>query len=309
MGIKKAVIDIGTNTFHLLIAEVEQNQEIKIIFKKTIPVKLGEGGVNKGMIASAAYQRGINALIDFRKDLNHYQIEKVKATATAAVRDAANGEAFIDEALAKADIKITIIDGLKEAEYIYLGAKASGVLDKETVLIMDIGGGSVEFIVANEHQIFWKKSYQLGAARLLAIYYHEDPISSSTITQMQTLFETQLSDLFESIKIYQPKKLIGTAGSFDSFASLDAIRKNDTFDPENQKNYYFSIKDFDKLMSDIITSSHQERLEMKGLIPLRVDMILMAAILTNYVLQESKINQTITCTYSLKEGLLIDKDQ
>lgn len=309
MDLRKAVIDIGTNTFHLLIGEVDQNQEIKIIFKKTIPVKLGEGGVNKGMIASAAYQRGINALIDFRKDLNHYKIEKVKATATAAVRDAANGEAFIDEALAKADIKITIIDGLKEAEYIYLGAKASGVLDKETVLIMDIGGGSVEFIVANEHQIFWKKSYQLGAARLLAIYYHEDPISASTITQMQTLFETQLSNLFEAIKIYQPKKLIGTAGSFDSFATLDAIRKNDTFDPENQKNYYFSSMDFDKLMSDIIASKHQERLEMKGLIPLRVDMILMAAILTNYVLQESKINQTITCTYSLKEGLLIDMDQ
>lgn len=309
MDLRKAVIDIGTNTFHLLIGEVDQNQEIKIIFKKTIPVKLGEGGVDKGVITSVAYQRGINALIDFRKDLNHYQIEKVKATATAAVRDAANGEAFIDEALAKADIKITIINGLKEAEYIYLGAKASGVLDKETVLIMDIGGGSVEFIVANEHQIFWKKSCQLGAARLLAIYYHEDPISASTIAQMQTLFETQLSDLFEAIKIYQPKKLIGTAGSFDSFASLDAIRKNDTFDPENQKNYYFSFEDFDKLMSDIITSIHQERLEMKGLITLRVDMILMAAILTNYILQESKINQIITCTYSLKEGLLIDNDQ
>ena len=156
MNSRKAVIDIGTNTFHLLIAEIKENQEIKVIFKKTIPVKLGEGGVEKGLIAEAAYQRGIDALIDFRKDLNQYQIKNIKATATAAVRDAANGKDFIDEALAKADIKITIIDGLKEAEYIYLGAKASGVLDQENVLIMDIGGGSVEFIIANDHQIFWK---------------------------------------------------------------------------------------------------------------------------------------------------------
>lgn len=309
MNSTKAVIDIGTNTFHLLIAEVEENQNIKVVFKKTIAVKLGEGGVDKGFISEAAYQRGINALIDFRKDLDKYQIKKVKATATAAVRDASNGTAFIEEVSAKADIKITIIDGLKEAEYIYLGAKASGVLNLENVLIMDIGGGSVEFIIANQNQIFWKKSYQLGAARLLAIYYHEDPITEATILQMQKLFEVQLPDFFEAVKLYLPKKLIGTAGSFDSFATLNAIEKNDVFNPENQKNYFFSFADFNKLLKEIINSMHQERLEMKGLIPLRVDMILMAAVLTDYILEQSKIGQVVTCTYSLKEGLLIEEEE
>jgi exopolyphosphatase/guanosine-5'-triphosphate,3'-diphosphate pyrophosphatase len=308
MNSKKAVIDIGTNTFHLLIAEVDENKEIKVFFKKTIPVKLGEGGVDKGVIATAAYERGINALIEFRNDIDLYHIKKVKATATAATRDAINGKDFIDEAMAKADIKISIIDGLKEAEYIYLGAKASGVLDKHITLIMDIGGGSVEFIIANENEILWKKSYQLGAARLLAIFYHEDPISASTKEQMKTLFETNLPDLFEAIKIYQPKKLIGTAGSFDSFASIDASRKNNIFNPENQKNYLFSFKDFGLLLNEIINSTHQERLAIKGLIPLRVDMILMATILTKYIIEKSKIDCVITCTYSLKEGLLIAND-
>ena len=123
---------------------------------------------------------------------------------------------------------------------------------------------------------------------------------------MQTLFEAQLPDLFEAIKLNHPKKLIGTAGSFDSFAALDAIENNKVFDSEKQKSYLFSFINFSKLITKIIASTHKERLQMDGLIPLRVDMILMAAILTSYILEQSKIEQVITCTYSLKEGLLIE---
>ena len=96
----KAVIDIGTNTFHLLIAQVDEDKNIQVIHKNTIAVKLGEGGVNKGFITEAAYQRGIDALIQFRKELNDNGIKDVFATATAAVRDASNGQEFIDMALA-----------------------------------------------------------------------------------------------------------------------------------------------------------------------------------------------------------------
>lgn len=301
----KAVIDIGTNTFHLLIAEVSEQKEITIIHKNTIAVKLGEGGVNKGFIADAAYQRGIAALITFRKELDLHHIDTVKATATAAVRDAANGKDFIAEGLAKADIKIEIIDGLKEAEYIYLGAKAAGVLNDETMLIMDIGGGSTEFILCNNATIFWKKSYRLGAARLLADYYDEDPISDLTIDQIHQHFSTQLIDLFEAIRHHKPKKLIGTAGSFDTYAELISIKNNTIFDGNSTNHFDFNLDHFTDLLKEIINSTHQERKEMKGLIPLRVDMILMASILTKYILEESGIKEVVTCTYSLKEGLLI----
>lgn len=302
---KKAVIDIGTNTFHLLIAEISGLKDIQIIYKKTIAVKLGEGGVNKGFIADAAYERGINALIDFRKELDLHQTKNIKATATAAVRDASNGADFIKEALALADIKIDIIDGLKEAEYIYQGAKASGVLSSNISLIMDIGGGSVEFIICNSEEIFWMKSYRLGAARLLADYYHEDPISQKTIAQIHQHFNKTLTDLFEKVKIYLPTQLIGTAGSFDSYAELNAVQNNMKFDASTSLKYDFNELEFHDLLKTIIASTHQERLDMKGLIPLRVDMILMASILTQYILHQTGIKQVITCTYSLKEGLLM----
>ncbi|WP_017259430.1 Ppx/GppA phosphatase family protein [Pedobacter arcticus] len=306
---KKAVIDIGTNTFHLLIATVDKNNNINVVYRNTIPVKLGEGGVNNGYITNEAYKRGIDALILFREALKEHRIESVKATATAAVRGATNGQAFIDEALLKANIKIEIIDGLKEAEYIYTGAKGAGLLSNQTDLIMDIGGGSVEFILCNQAEIFWKKSYLLGAARLLADYDdYTDAIKPGTIATMETAFKNTLADLQSAIEQLKPIKLIGTAGSFDSYANIIAVRKNETFDASNFKRFDHNFHDFKNLLKEIITSNHQQREAMQGLIPLRVDMILMASILTDFVLNQSKITEIITCTYSLKEGLLLSLD-
>lgn len=306
---KKAVIDIGTNTFHLLIARVDEEKNIEVIYRNTIPVKLGEGGVNRGYITNEAYKRGIDALILFREALNEHRIDGVKATATAAVRGAANGQDFIDEAFAKANIKIEIIDGLKEAEYIYAGAKGAGLLSHQTDLIMDIGGGSVEFILCNKSEIFWKKSYLLGAARLLADYDdYIDAIKPTTIASMETDFENTLADLQLAVEKLKPIKLIGTAGSFDSYANIIAIRKNQTFDASRVKRFDHHFREFKNLLKEIIASNHQQREEMQGLIPLRVDMILMASILTDFILKRSGIKEIVTCTYSLKEGLLLSLD-
>lgn len=301
----KAVIDIGTNTFHLLIAEISDAATAKILYKNTIAVKLGEGGVDKGFITDAAYQRGINALLNFRTQLHKFKVQKVKATATAAVRDASNGKDFMAEAKEKANIQIEIIDGLKEAEYIYFGVNAAGVLKHEKALIMDIGGGSVEFILCNQEQIFWKNSYRLGAARLLAEYYTDDnAIKESVLKAIHQRFQNELAELFQVIEEHQPKELIGTAGSFDSYAEMMSLRTHQPFNHDTQKSYHFNLDDFNQLILEIIKSTHQQRSAMKGLIPLRVDMILMTSILTQFILERGNIKQVTTCTYSLKEGLL-----
>ncbi|MBD3750246.1 MAG: exopolyphosphatase [Sphingobacteriales bacterium] len=301
----KAVIDIGTNTFHLLIAEITAEATIQVIYKKTIAVKLGEGGVDKGFITDAAYQRGINALLDFRTQLDKFNIQKVKATATAAVRDASNGKDFMAEAKEKANIQIEIIDGLKEAEYIYVGAKAAGTLGHEKALIMDIGGGSVEFILCNQREIFWKNSFRLGAARLLAEYYtNDEAIKESVLKAIHQRFQNELVELFQVIQEHQPTELIGTAGSFDSYAEMMSLRTPQPFNHDTQKSYHFNLEDFNQLITEIISSSHQQRAAMKGLIPLRVDMILMASMLTQFIIERGNIQHVTTCTYSLKEGLL-----
>jgi exopolyphosphatase/guanosine-5'-triphosphate,3'-diphosphate pyrophosphatase len=296
----KAVIDIGTNTFHLLIGEVKDSKT-EIIFKQTIAVKLGEGGgISRGEIIPTAYQRGLDAMAVFDKEIRKRNITPVKATATAAVRDAKNGSNFIEDIYQLTQINIDIIDGLQEAFYIYQGAKASGVLSQDKTLLMDIGGGSVEFIICNDQEIFWKNSFRLGAARLLSDFYN-NPLTAADLNLLDQHFVETLPLLLAALKEYQPKVLIGTAGAFDSYRDMILPQSDTSNDP-----IIFDLEQpgFSDLLEKIIHSTHEERLQIKGLIPLRTDMILMASVLTRFILLTSGISEVKACAYSLKEGLL-----
>ena len=152
-----ALIDMGTNTFHLLITEVGTDGKLTDLVRTKLPVRLGQGGISNGAIAPEAYERALKTLKDFRRQIDEYGVETVRAMATSMVRNAANGDAFVDDVLEQTGIKVEVIDGAREAELIYYGVRSAGVLDAQTSMIMDIGGGSVEFILCNQHEIFWKQ--------------------------------------------------------------------------------------------------------------------------------------------------------
>ncbi|RZK51462.1 MAG: exopolyphosphatase, partial [Pedobacter sp.] len=151
-----AAIDLGTNTFHLIIAEQNAN-ELQIVYKTNQPVKLGEDITKNNSIIPVAFERGINCLKEFKNVLLINDVTVVKATATSAVRSAINGQDFVDAVKDATDIDIEVIDGDEEAELIYEGVKLSGAITGKS-LIMDIGGGSTEFILCDEENLIWKKS-------------------------------------------------------------------------------------------------------------------------------------------------------
>ena len=126
---KAAVIDLGTNTFHLIIAECS-GDDITVLYKTNVPVKLGEGRINENIIISEAFDRGINTLKSFKEEIDKYQVSSVTAIATSAIRSANNGSEFVSKAKIATGIDITVIDGNTEAGYIYKGVKATGVLDE-----------------------------------------------------------------------------------------------------------------------------------------------------------------------------------
>lgn len=297
----KAVIDMGTNTFHLLIGEVNNNPK-EVIFRKTIPVKLGEeGGISRGEIIPTAYHRGIEALQEFREIINNYPVNNIKATATAAIRDAQNGANFIQDIFKLTQIKVDIIDGQEEALYIYRGALAANILSERTSLILDIGGGSAEFIIANNQEIFWKDSFRLGAARLLSDFYHSDPLNEMDLKSIENHLQNTLTSFFKAYNTFKPTELIGTAGAFDSYRDIILSAKEIDL---NLINYNFDFTEFIHLIDKLICSTHQERLLINGLIPLRTDMILMSSVMVKSLLNSTQITNVSASAYSLKEGLL-----
>ncbi len=295
---KVAIIDLGTNTFHLLIAEIEGDKP-KIIYKTNEPVRLGEDITKANLIIPTAFKRGITCLQEFKKTIDFYSIETIKAVATSGVRSAKNGQDFVKAAKEQAGISINIIDGEEEANYIYEGVKWSGAIT-QPALIMDIGGGSTEFILCDAEKLIWKKSYNIGAARLMQSFFKSDPISSDDQCTIENHLNDQLTALITICNIHRPQILIGSAGAFESFAGMI----NTELDLKKISTANINFEAYLKLALTLINANHEERARMNGLVPLRVDMIVMAALLTNYVLEKLNIKQIALSTYDLKMGVL-----
>ncbi|MCO5934473.1 exopolyphosphatase [Mucilaginibacter sp. RB4R14] len=298
-----AVMDLGTNTFHLLIAEGPADNFTEILHLNE-DVKLGKGGINKGIIQPEAFERGIAAMKRFRSYIDVNSVTDIRAIATSAIRSAANGQDFIRKVKEQAHIDIELITGEQEAAYIYEGINASGCLTDDNALIMDIGGGSVEFIIGNTDEVLWKQSFEIGAARLMDKFHQTDPVPVQAIKELTQYLNSKLPELFLAASKYKPAILIGSSGAFESFAEVIELEKGKNFNLKQTKVYNFDIDELLDLIERLIKSSHSQRAKIKGIIPVRVDMIVVASLITIYMMQKMGIADVTMSTYSLKEGVL-----
>ncbi len=301
-----AVMDLGTNTFHLLIAEGSEKAFFEPIVHIHEGVKLGEGGINSGLIAPVPFKRGISAMQKFAALIKENNPDSVRAIATSALRNASNGQDFIEQVKDTTGIEIEIINGDLEAAFIYKGIKAAHCMNGSNSLIMDIGGGSVEFILGNSDAIIWKQSFEIGAARLMEIFHHTDPIPPASIEALNVHLDNSLPDLFNALKNIPIAKLIGSSGVFETFAEVIELNKGNRFELKKTTNYLFDHNELVNITDKFIRSSHHERRATKGIIPVRIDMIVVASLLTRYIMQKFDINTVQMCTYSLKEGVLAE---
>lgn len=301
-----AVIDLGTNTFNLLISQVEKNTAPQNIFQKKIPVKLGEGGINNKKIMSVPFDRGIAALKEFRKNIDEHAAESVIAFATSAIREAINGDEFISVAKQETGFTIRKITGDQEAELIYKGVKNAVHLNNAPALLMDIGGGSTEFIIANNDTIFWKQSFLLGVSRLLQLFNPSDPIKNEESEKIVNYLQQELTPLIAAVEQYSPNVLIGSSGSFESYADIIAHKFYSVDILSNKTSFDFDANQLAQIFTEIIASTLDERKQIKGLIDMRVDMIVMSVLLTQAVIKICNPQKITLSTYSLKEGIIAD---
>ena len=300
-----AVMDLGTNTFHLLIVEGKGSVFTELVHEQEA-VKLGEGGINKGFIQQIPYERGIDCMLRFQQLLLKYDVHQVRAIATSALRNATNGSNFIYDVKAKTGIAIEIIDGDAEAGYIFGGIRASGSLGIQNSLIVDIGGGSVEFIICNDEKIYWKQSFEIGAARLMDKFHRSDPIPAESINALNIYLEDCLKDLLAAVADYPINDMIGSSSVFESYAELMEREKGNSFDLKKTKHFEFDKSGLLTLIERIVQSSHQERLTTKGILPVRIDMIVTASLLARFIIEKLGVDRVVMSTSSLKEGVLAE---
>jgi exopolyphosphatase/guanosine-5'-triphosphate,3'-diphosphate pyrophosphatase len=315
MNNRLGIIDLGTNTFHLLIVELpgdnfnndlSAQKPSQTLFRESRAAKIGEGGINQRFITEAATERAFIVLRDFREKLLAYEVapDRTFAFGTSAIRNAENGGEFCQAVQDHLGITIQVINGVREADYIYRGVRAALDLGEEPSLVMDIGGGSVEFIMGNQSQIFWKQSFEIGGQRLLEKFMRTDPLSDADRKRLYHYFDEQLIPLANAVHQYAPTALVGSSGSFDTLVAMDYQHRTGKWPDADQTGFEVPLEEFRRSYVELLTKNHAERMAIPGMITLRVDMIVVAVCLIDYVLRTYHIPRLRVSTYALKEGVL-----
>ena len=298
-----AIIDLGTNTFNLLIAEITDSA-FKVIVKEKQAVKLGKSGLKEGQIMPDAFVRGVRAMVHYKNVIDQHQVTEIKAIATSAMRDSSNSGEFQQEILKSTGIQIDIISGQEEASLIQKGVELTLPEGLEDYVIMDVGGGSTEFIIVKNKLVVWSRSYNLGVSRLLDWLNPSDPIAASERDRLSQRLCLELKDLFRAIATHKTTTLIGSSGSFDSIHDMLEWDLHEDYSSNKIDFNEIILSDFFSLHDKLVASTLKERQFTNGLLPMRTDMMVISSLEIFEVIRATKVNKLFRSSYALKEGLL-----
>ena len=298
-----AIIDLGTNTFNLLIAEITDSG-FQLIAKEKQAVKLGKSGLKEGQIMPDAFIRGVKAMVHYKQVIDHHQVTEIKAIATSAMRDSSNSGEFQREVLKSTGIQIDIISGQEEASLIQKGVELTLPDGLEDYVIMDVGGGSTEFIIVKNKLVVWSKSYNLGVSRLLDWLNPSDPIAASERDRLSERLSHELKDLYDAIATHKTNILIGSSGSFDSIHDMLEWDIHEDYSSNQIDFNEIDLADYFSLHNKLVASTLKERHSTNGLLTMRADMMVISSLEIFEVIGATKVSALFRSSYALKEGLL-----
>jgi exopolyphosphatase / guanosine-5'-triphosphate,3'-diphosphate pyrophosphatase len=294
-----AVIDLGTNGFRLHIAESIQKGQFNIIHRQSQELKLAAEGIHH--IGIAPFQRGLDTMKVFKKTLQTFDIQHVCAFGTAALRMADNGQDFIKIVEKETGICIELISGEREAELIHKGMKLGVPLSKTPVLMVDVGGGSVEFIICNDAEVFWAKSYNVGVAILKQSFHADDTILKQEITQIEAFLNDTCTELIKQIALYKPQYPIIACGTLDFLVKI--LRGS----LEMPTHFDFTKQQFAAFYEQLTFLSEQQLRTMPEVPSDKAEMLAVSLVLMNWIMTRLlNAEKLVASGQSMKAGILYE---
>lgn len=302
---KLAVIDIGTNSIHMVLAEILPDASFKILDRFKDMTRLGNGVFATRRLSDEAMARALEVLKTLVTLARNKGFERIVAVATSAVREAQNGGDFVALIMEQTGLRVRVISGMEEARLIFLGVKNSIALPEGPTLVVDIGGGSVELIVGNREGLIHGKSLKLGAIRLADQFLLKTPPSESMMQALDNAVLTHLRDALGSFKIKKFHSLVATSGMAGNVGEVVHLRQ--TGRPLPQHNLAtVMLKDIRSLEAELARSSVKARLAIPGLDPKRVDTLLPTTVVLRRLLELSGLHEITLCDKAIREGLIYD---
>jgi exopolyphosphatase/guanosine-5'-triphosphate,3'-diphosphate pyrophosphatase len=298
-----AAIDVGSNSLHMVIAQIDADGGVTTLWRMKEMVGLGRLSFPSHRLSKEAMNRAIGALARFQEAARSRGCEKILAVATSAVREAINGGDFLVRVRRELGLLLRVVSAREEARLIYLGVRHAMDLGNQPQFIMDVGGGSVEFIVADRSKPLLLESRKLGAARMTAKYISSDPVSAQDVKSLTNHYDRELRPLCESILALKPVGAIATSGTLENLAAMCAA----FYDRDSKRDPSIIEREpLTLLVTALLESRTTDRAAMNGLDDQRKEQIVAGAVLVNEVLRRLDFNEMTLCKSALREGILVD---
>src|SRR3954452_17642530 len=300
-----AAIDIGTNSIHMIVVQVRPDLSFEVIDREKEMVRLGAGGLDGRALTPEAMHAALQVLSKFRRLAESHKVDEVIAVATSATREAENGGEFLQAVTQQTGIRPRVISGTEQARLIHLAAVYGAGATGDTVVVVDIGGGSVEVTRGAGAAIENGKSFKLGVIRLTERFIKSDPLESRDERKLARHVDDEIGKYLAQIARGGFERVIGTSGTI---MSLGAVASTADGLPVGAplRNRRVSAKQVRRIRKDLVALDLEERLRVPGLEPRRADLAVAGAILLDEIVRRLGASEVTLCDMSLREGLVLD---
>jgi exopolyphosphatase / guanosine-5'-triphosphate,3'-diphosphate pyrophosphatase len=305
-----AAIDIGTNSVHMVVVKIDPKlATFTIIAREKDTVRLGDYDPKTGNLTEEAIVRAIAALQRCRELAVSFKVDRIVAVATSATREAANGQAFLDRIQDELGLAVDLISGAEEARRIYLGVLSGMDFNDRSHLIMDIGGGSTELVLADSQETRYLSSTKVGAVRLSKQFITTDPISPAEYQYLRSyirgMLERPVENIRSQLKFNEKPCLVGTSGTIQTLAMMNIMAKQGV-EPNSLNGYQISRQEVKEWLKRLSAMNYKERFDTPGVSDRRAEIILAGTLILHELMDLLNLNAVMVCERSLREGIIVD---
>lgn len=301
-----AAIDVGTNSFHLLVADFDDSGHFEVVTREKEPVRLGSGADDMKRLSPDAMDRGIAALSRMKRIADHAGAPDVLAVATSAVREATNRSEFVQRAWTEAGVHVEVVSGVEEARLIHLGVLQSAPVFDRRHVVFDIGGGSTELIVGEGSKPLLLRSLKLGAIRLTDRFFPDGVVEPGSVEACAIHVDGYLVGLDAEIGALGFEVAVGSSGTIITLARMCAARRGDRL--TRTGNLSFTRDELEDLVEELAELPRpRDRLSLQGLEERRADIIVGGAVLMRQIARHLHIDRVDVSEHALREGIVLEQ--
>lgn len=302
---KLGVLDIGSNSIHMVLAELGRDRSFEVLGRNKDMTRLGDGTLQTGVIEPEKMERGLEVVRQFIALGKNRGAQRIIAFATAAIREASNGGEFLDRIQRETGVKASVVSGDEESRLIFLAARHFADLSGKSSLILDVGGGSVEVIVGNDRGMTFSRSLKLGVARLKDLFLPKCPPSKGDHERLHRHLRETLSSTLAEVRRLSPTRLVGTSGTLINLGAMISEERDDR-PLVGATGFQYDEDDLKDLHERLAEADPKELSEIKGLDPDRKDLVLPGACLLLEVLRATKLDEVALCDRGIRDGVILD---